>query len=545
MTTTHTADFDGVVIGAGQHGLILAGYLVRAGLRIAVFERRPEEGGAMSTWESAPGVFHNLATHFKMHDGPVLRDLELERYGVRMSYPPLKTAAPGDGDREPLLHFTAEADRTAASIEHFSRRDAATYRRMMPVWNDWYERFVLPEVYRAPEPAEVLDARIADQPGGEDYLRLKRSSLHELMLELFESDLVRALLIWMSNTSTYRASGLSTMAAHAFLSWLVRRTGIVRGGSRQFARGLTRLITEHGGHVFTGEHVEEVVVDAGRAVGVRLRTGETVGARRFVASAVDVKQTVLKLVDPAHLDPGLVQRIRDFRLDDSSLFGVHLVLSEPIGYRAERRDPEVANALRYIVGMDGTDDLIAERDAAREGRLPDGRLVVMTGSPTHHDPSLARDGAHTAYGWVMVPARLRDGGVDGWDAIAEETADRAIDSWAPATENLSPRTILHRRLTTPLDLQRSFINMAEGSINMGLLSPDQFGVRRPAPELSGYATPIEGLYLCGSSSHPGGQLTGANGYNAARRIAEDLGIRPWWQEEPGRVSHLRPSSAPG
>jgi phytoene dehydrogenase-like protein len=188
--------------------------------------------------------------------------------------------------------------------------------------------------------------------------------------------------------------------------------------------------------------------------------------------------------------------------------------------------------------MDGTDDLIREREAAREGRLPDGRLVVMTGSPTRHDASLAREGAHTAYAWVMVPARLDDGGVDGWDNVAERTADRTIDAWAPATENLSARTILHRRLTTPLELQRSFINMAEGSINMGLLSPDQFGVNRPAPELSSYSTPIEGLYLCGSSSHPGGQLTGANGYNAARRIAEDLGIRPWWQAQTGRADIL-------
>ena len=135
------------------------------------------------------------------------------------------------------------------------------------------------------------------------------------------------------------------------------------------------------------------------------------------------------------------------------------------------------------------------------------------------------------YAWVMVPARLQEGGVDGWDGIAEATADRVIESWALATENLSPWTILHRQVTTPLDLQRSFINMVDGGINMGLLSPDQSGVNRPAPELSSYRTPIEGLYLCGSSSHPGGQLTGANGYNAARVIMQDLRMAPWWPEQ--------------
>ena len=486
----------------------------------------------MSTWESAPGVFHNLATHFKMHDGPILGDLELERYGVRFLYPDLKTAVPGDGDRVPLLHYAADAERTAMSIEQFSRRDAEAFRRMFPVWNDWYERFVLPQIYRAPEASDDVAQRIAAEPGGADYLRATSMPPEAWLRELFDTDLVRALLLWMSSTSTYRSGGLSTMAMHAFLSWLVRRTGIAAGGSRQVARGLGRLITAHGGHVATNSHVAEIMVEGGRATGLRLDDGRTVRAKHFVASAIDVKQTLLELVDDVHLKGDLLDRVRNFRLDDSSLFGVHLVLSEPVRYIVERSVPEVSRALRFIVGLDGTDDLVAERESARDGALANGRLVVMTGNPSRHDPSLARQGAHTAYAWLMVPARLRDGGVGGWDGIAEATADRAIESWATATENLSSRTILHRRLTTPLELKRSFVNMVDGGINMGLLAPDQSGVHRPDRELSAYGTPIEGLYLCGSSSHPGGQLTGANGYNAARRIATDLGMEPWWPEFP-------------
>ena len=339
---------------------------------------------------------------------------------------------------------------------------------MFPIWNDWYERFVVPEIYRPPEPNDATELRIAGQVGGADYLQARRLPPDEWLRDLFETDLLRALLLWMSNTSTYRSGGLSTMSMHAFLSWLVRRTAVVRGGSRQFARGLTRLITSHGGQVYTGAHVREVVVEAGRATGVRLGDGQSIRAKQFVASAVDVKQTLLELVDAGHLDSGLVNRIREFRLDESSLFGVHLVLGEPLRYRAARLSQEVGRSLRYIVGIDGTDDLIAERVSAREGKLPDGRLVVMTGNPSRHDPTLARAGAHTAYAWVMVPARLQEGGVDGWDRIAEATADRVIELWALATENLSPWTILHRQVTTPLDLQRSFINMVDGGINMGL-----------------------------------------------------------------------------
>ncbi|MGH3504036.1 MAG: phytoene desaturase family protein [Nocardioidaceae bacterium] len=530
--TPRTAEFDGVVIGGGQHGLILAAYLSRAGLKVAVFERRVDAGGAISTWESAPGVYHNLATHFKMHDGPVLRDLRLDRFGVAFNFPTVKTTLMGDGD-ESLPHFTQDPDRTARAFARFSPQDARTYQEMSPVWNDWYERFVLPELYHSPRPAEVNDQFIAGQPGGAEYLRAKNTPSEDYVGQLFEHDRVRALLLWMSGVSTYRGrGGMSTMAMHAFLSWLVRRTGLVRGGSRQFANGLVRFISHHGGAVFTGEHVEKVLIEGGRATGVRLRDGDTVRASRFVCSAVDVKQTMLKLVGAEHLDGQLVKRIRDFRLDAHSLFGVHLILREPVRYRAARGDPVIAGSMRFLVGLSGTEDLVGETREAQAAGLPDGRPIVMAGSPSDHDATLARDGAHTAYGWVMVPAKPHDAGVETWDALSEELAGRTLESWAKATENLSEANIIHRRVTTPLDLQRSFVNMVNGGLNMGQLSPDQSGVDRPARELSSYATPIEGLYLCGSSSHPGGQLTGATGYNAAGRIAKDLGMAPWWPAYP-------------
>jgi phytoene dehydrogenase-like protein len=524
--------FDGIVIGAGQQGLILGAYLARAGLRVAVLERRPEEGGAMNTWESAPGVFHNLATHFKMHDGPVLRDLELDRFGVRFHFPQVKTVIlpNGDGD-EPVVHYE-DPERTAESLARFSPKDAQTYREMVPQWNDWYERFVLPELYHAPEPDEVIETKIAAAPGGADYLRARSMTPEAYLGSLFEHPRTLALLLWISGVSTYRSEkpGVSTMFMHAFLSWLVRRTGLAVGGSRQFARGLTRVITHNGGQVFTVHHVSKILVENGRATGVELGNGQTLRASKFVASAVDVKQTLLELVEPGLLDEALLDKIRAFRLDNAALFGVHLVLRERIRYRAEARNPDIARGMRFIAGVDGVDDLIHEKEVAEDGALPEGRLIVMAGQPSHLDPAMSRSDAQTAYAWTMVPTRLNHGPLARWDEVAETIADRVVESWSMAAENLTPDNIVHRRISTPLDLQRSFINMLDGGLNMGALSPDQTGINRPTRELSNYRTPIEGLYLGGSSSHPGGQLTGGPGYNAARAIVEDLGMRPWWPE---------------
>jgi phytoene dehydrogenase-like protein len=522
-------ELDGIVIGAGQQGLVLSAYLARAGLRVAVFERRPEEGGAMNTWESAPGVFHNLATHFKMHDGPVLSDLELDRYGVSFHFPKVKTVLLGDDGEEPLVHYE-DWERTAQSLAKFSEKDAETYRRMAPVWNDWYERFVLPELYHAPEPPEVSEAKIAAAPGGAEYLRAKAMAPEDYFEEVFEHPRARALVLWISGVSTYRSErpGVSTMGMHAFLSWLIRRTGLARGGSRQFARGLTRVITSNGSQVFTDEHVDRIMVEDGRATGVHLASGRTMRASKFVASAVDVKQTLLQLVEPGHVDEQLLDKIRAFRLDRSALFGVHLVLRERIRYRAEGLNPDVALGMRFLAGVEAVDDLIREKRAAESGELVAGRLIVMPGQPSVLDPTMAREGVATAYAWTMVPTRIHHGALETWDDVAEGIADRVIESWAQAAENLTLDNILHRRISTPLDLQRSFINMLDGGLNMGELSPDQTGINRPTRELSQYATPIAGLYLAGSSSHPGGQLTGAPGYNAARRIVEDLGITPWW-----------------
>jgi phytoene dehydrogenase-like protein len=280
--------------------------------------------------------------------------------------------------------------------------------------------------------------------------------------------------------------------------------------------------------VETGALTARIVVEGGRATGVELASGRTVRASKFVASAVDVKQTLLQLVEPGHLDEQLLDKIRAFRLDKSALFGVHLILRERIRYRAERLNPDAAMGMRYLAGLETADDLVHEKRAAVSGELVDGRLIVMPGQPSVLDPLMAREGVATAYAWTMVPTRIHGGALEAWDDVAEEIADRVIESWAQAAENLTPDNILHRRISTPLDLQRSFINMLDGGLNMGELSPEQTGINRPTRELSSYATPIEGLYLAGSSSHPGGQLTGGPGYNAARRIAEDLGITPWW-----------------
>jgi|YNPNPStandDraft_1061719.scaffolds.fasta_scaffold02806_1 phytoene dehydrogenase-like protein len=520
--------FDAIVIGGGHNGQILAAYLTKAGLETLVLERRMEPGGGLCTEEvTIPGFYHNLHAFFLrwIPDLPFYKDLELHRYGIRMIMPPVQTLAPFSDGR--CLVFHTDEEKTIRNISFFSKKDAETYRDLMRRFKSINEKIITPESYAPPVPFEEKKAILERSAIGRDYLAISEKSPMELAKALFDSDQMRAMIIFIVTTRMFLADepGLGYNLVSAMVGSL--RGGLCVGGSHYLAHGISKFIEAHGGRVWEASHVREIIVEAGRATGVVLDDGRRIMARKVVASSVDIPQTFLELLAEDRLDPETLGKARQYSFSKLVLFGVHLALNEPPRYTSAAFDPEIDHGLNYNIGLECVEDFEAHVREVDQG-IPPKKPGMQCAVPTLHDPTQAPSGKHTAFLWQFAPYNLKDGGPQAWDRVKEGYMDVCLERWRQYAPNLDKRNILARYAFTPLDVERKLINMRGGDHCVGAATRDQMLENRPFPGLRPYRTPIEGLYLCGSGTHPFGNITGAPGYNAARVICEDLGIRPWW-----------------
>jgi len=524
---------DVIIIGAGHNGLILACYLARAGLKVTVFERRLEAGGGLTTEEiTLPGFYHNLHSFF--HDlaavMPAMKDLELERFGVRYLRPPVQVGLPLADGRALVIHGDLEA--TCHSIARFSERDARAYRDLHQDYAEFIELLVLPALFSPPAAPSHAYAALEKSPQGRRYLQLCRRSPLEVVEDLFESEAVRAAVLFqlaIPRGVLFDYAGLGMLvplvASHA------EQSHVCAGGSHVLAHGLWRCLLASGGALRGVHEVKRILIEDGRAVGVEVMTGtglQEARAKRAVVSAVDAGQTFLELVGPELLPEDLRARVRQVRLDEFSIFGVHLALKEPPVYSSQAFDPDLAQALKVAVGLEDVSEIQRVFQAVRAGLLPEPGMMFAA-VPTRFDPSQAPAGFHTALLWQPAPYALKDGGPERWDRIGEEYADRCLARWASYAPNL-PKAILARRVLSPLDIERKLVNMRRGGVFMARTSQDQIEAFRPLPELADYRTPIPGLYLCGACTHPGGGITGGPAFNALQILTEDLNINRWWEQ---------------
>ena len=521
--------YDGIIIGAGQNGLITAAYLAKAGLRVAVVEGRPVAGGSFCTDElSVPGFRHNIhALYSKVHDSPVHSDLELDRYGVSYVFPnPKKAFVRHDS----YFLFYQDIARTCESLRRISPRDAETFSRVGPKWQQWYVDFVMPELFSAPRPPQEWHDEIRRKPGGAEYLDvvLNRSPL-EYTNELFESEYCRLSIIRGAVSAEYDVTtrGMPALVFATIVNWFAGRTGIVRGGTRRLSEALERIVRENGGVIHTGVPVERILVEHGSARGVALKDGRELRAARFVASSIDPIHTFMFLLDEDKLPAEVRERLANYKFSETSLFRVHLALSERPVFGVSRLEPAVNEALMYTIGFESAGDLVRMGAQARAGQVPDV-TGMSAGIISTHDPSQAPAGGHVAYLGLTAPFDLAEGGAAAWPEVGQETAERMLDLLRTYAPNMTRDKVLGRFIYTPKDIEEYLPDMVSGDICQGKICPEQLGYNRPWPGMSQYRTFIDGLYLCGASTHPGGHAIAACGYNAANAIAEDLGIAKWW-----------------
>jgi phytoene dehydrogenase-like protein len=526
MTTT----YDGIIIGAGHNGMILQAYLGKAGMKVLAIERKTTVGGGLSTLEDPrhPGFLHNTHAFFQraITAMPWYADLELERHGVRYIEPELNVALLTRDDG--VLGWWTDIDRTVRSFGEFSQKDAETLRRWHHDFVPIVENILTWEARSPPLPPDQRRSLLERSSAGRRLLEVSALSPLEFVQQEFEHPTVRAGLLFFNGLREVdlRVRGFGHHIAALVAS--PAKAQMSRGGTAALARGLAAAVRETGGEFRLMTEPRRIVIEGGRAIGVETSDGELIRARQFVVSSLNPHQTFLDLLDGAWVPGEIRDRANRFQYNLlAPLFALHLTLREPPSYRACAHCPELGRALMVIMGLDHFDqfgDVVRHHE---QGTIPP---TVMWGAcPTLFDPSQAPAGRHTGFMWEKLPYRLR--GNPNWSGVGDDHGRLMLELWCQHAPNLAD-AVLDSFTRTPMDTERSLPNMREGDLLVGAFTNDQIGYHRPFPGAGSYRTHLPGLYLCGSSSHPGGNVTGLPGYNAAQVILSDLGIQVDWMPIP-------------
>ncbi len=512
------------VIGAGHNGLACAAYLAREGLRVAVFERGEDIGGCTRTidFPGAPGWRVNTCADVDIffHAGPVPHELELHRYGFEPLGRDLAFCAPLEDGRRLLIWHDEE--RTLREIRRISPVDAISYSAYLEYWREAFRRLGPIEEQAPPSAEDLIDALGGDGWATEFY-ELLISPPQSFARSWFQSDVMRGFMAWHAALYQVPPDEPGSGLGLGHLAGCVL-TGITRprGGIGALCGALERCLTEAGGTVRRQSPVCEVQVSGGRVDGLKLADGERVGIKRAVVSSIDARRVFGHLVDERALSGPERSAVQRITVNNVGLMRVSLALGGLPAFRhadgsAAPPDDEVAKS-SFMLDADSWEKVQTQWNYVRNGELSPIANNMWIGIPTAMDPGLAPAGAHVVSFAEYVPYRLREG---SWESRREEAANRVIDCWsriAPDTR----RQIKAVWIQTPEDLERETGNINGNPFHIDQTFHQMFGMR-PTRQLSGYRTPIKGLYLSGSGTHPGGGVTGLPGRNAARIVLEDLG----------------------
>jgi phytoene dehydrogenase-like protein len=519
--------YDGILLGAGHNALVLQAYLGKAGLRTLSLECNAAPGGGLVTTEDPrhPGFRHN--THSFFHRAitqmPWYRELQLERRGARYLEPELNVAlVQRDGN---VLEWWTDFEKTAASFARFSPKDARALRRWRDDFVPVLERIVGPESRRPPLPAAQRRALLEKSREGRLLLETSALSPEAFVLREFEHPLIQAGLLFFNGL---REVDLRCEGFGHHIPILLAASGKAQmciGGSGQLAQALLEAVGETGGEVRCRSAPRRILVENGKAIGVETHEGERILARHFIASSLNPQQTFLELMDPGDVPADWRGKAARFTYNLlAPLFGLYLNLSERPVYQAEENFPQLSKALMVILGLERYAQFPEIVQAHEKGEIP---APIMWGStPTVFDPSQAPPGRHTAFMWEKLPYRLR-GDAQNWDGAKDAHGSDMLAAWRRYAPNLGD-AVLDRFSRSALDTERNLPNMREGDLLVGAFTHGQVGDDRPFPGAGQYRGHVKGLYLCGSSSHPGGNVTGLPGYNCAQVLYADLGLAGDW-----------------
>ncbi len=521
---------DAIIIGAGHNGLVAACYLARAGLDVTVVEKNGWVGGATTSRGLYPGfLYSNCSYVLSLLRPEIMRDLELPKHGLQVV--PYEGGAVLTQDGGYLGSFrNHEANRR--EIARFSKRDAEAYDRYA---RDVLRqcRFIRPLLMRtAPDPASFRPRDVQEllfigkhfwslgERQMSETIRFWTMSVSEFLDEYFETPVVKAYLAVSGIIGTAlgpMSPGSAYVLLHHYMGEVdgnVGAWGYARGGMGAVSRALAQSFEVSGGEILKGKGVERIVVRNGRAAGVVLEGGDELYGRMVVSSA-DVKRTFLKLMDEKELPEPFLKRVRNFKIRGSS-GKVNIALDGVPQFPALPDDsPCYRGDLHFTDTIERMEKAYDDWKAGTWSRDPFLDMMM----PTLLDPTMAPPGKHFMSCFVQYcPPKVKG---NEWtpadrDGFAKSVIDQ-ISDYSPNFRDL----ILHMEVRTPKEIEEQ-TGMTEGNIFQGELTFDQLLFNRPVPGYAQYRSPVKGLYMCGSSTHPGGGVMGAPGRNAAAEILRDL-----------------------
>ena len=522
--------YDAIVVGGGHNGLACAAYLARAGRRVLVLERRHVLGGAAVSEELFPGFTFSVCSYVVSLLRPwIWRDLELAKHGLELipldcSFLPLP-----DGDS---LARWGDPELTRREIARFSKKDSETYPefgRHMSLVSRFVKRII---DERAFEPLSLRPSELANlaRLGGAfrslgpelmaAKLKLLTMSAADYLDEWFESDVLKAPMSVSGIIGTFlgvRSPGTAYVLLHHYMGEIdgaFRSWGFAKGGTGAVSNAFASAARGFGAEIRTSAPVARIRVRAGRADGVVLANGDELGAE-LVVSALDPKLTFFGLVGAEHLPSELTADLARYKLRGSS-GKVNLAVDRLPEFKARPgRGPHLFGDIAIAPSIDY---LERAYDQAKYGDFSE-RPYLNVVIPSLSDPTVAPPGKHIVSCFVQyAPYAIKEGPAH-WPERREAFGDAVVATLAEYVPGLE-ESILYRQVLTPWDLEQEF-GLSEGNIFHGELSLEQLAFLRPAPGWARYRTPVRGLFLCGSGTHPGGGIMGAPGALAARAILGD------------------------
>jgi phytoene dehydrogenase-like protein len=534
--------YDAIIIGGGHNGLVSAAYLARAGLKTLVLEKRHVLGGAAVTEELFPGFRFSVFSYVVSLLRPeIIRDLQLPKHGLDIlpldgTFTPLRRGEGPAARGGDYLWRVNDHGRTIRELRRWSATDAEAYEEYGQLMVEM-ARFIKPILAITPPdptsndprplmPLAGLARRFQQLPQRQQavFIQLMTMSASELLDQWFETDPLKATMSASGIIGTYqgvKSPGTAYVLLHHYMGEIdgaFRAWGIPKGGTGGVSNAIGSAARALGAEIRTEAPVARVTVKGGRATGVVLEDGEEIEASSILSS-LDSRLTFLGLLEGGTLDPSFEEEVRRFKFRGSS-GKVNLAVDRLPDFSCLPGEGEhLRGAISFSPSIDEMEQAYDDAKYGRFSRKPYIDMII----PTLVDPSMAPPGKHVISCFVQYAPYKLSPGLGTWDDQREAFGDAVIDRIADFAPNIRD-VILHRNIQTPLDIERT-TGLSEGKIFQGELSLEQLFFNRPVPGYARFRTPIQGLWLCGSATHPGGGIMGANGRIAALEVLKAHGRR--------------------